>query len=439
MDQKERRKAVASAAAGHMLEWYDFGVYAFVATNIAMQIFPSDNPTASLLATFAAFGVGFLSRPLGAVVLGRFADVRGRKAALLLSFGLMGLATVGLGLVPTYDQIGIAAPLLVLLLRLTQGFSGGGEFGPSASYMVSWAGPGRRGLFGSFNQMGSAVGALMGSGIGFGLSAVLTPEQMMSWGWRVPFLFGGLLLLVGLYLRRNSPEAPEQHLRPVRIDTTGQVPESLVTKAVRLFILAGTWAAPYYLILFYMPTYAQRVLGIDQRSALLASTLIFIVYTACVPLVGHLSDVIGRRRTILIGCASCILLSYPAFLYMTTMATFEAYLIGQFAMSMSLLFISATCPTTIVELFPPRRITWINSSYALALAIFGGFTPMAVTAAVSATGSQLAPVAFIMASCAICAINVFGMRETAFLRAVPEGEGPDQPAQSPDLASSLAR
>ncbi|MBS7697453.1 MAG: MFS transporter [Chelatococcus sp.] len=418
-----------------MLEWYDFGVYAFVATNIAAQIFPSADPTASLLATFAAFGVGFLSRPVGAVVLGRFADVRGRKAALLLSFGLMGLATIGLGLVPSYAQIGILAPILVLILRMTQGFSGGGEFGPSASYMVSWAGPGRRGLFGSFNQMGSAIGALLGSGIGFGLSAMLTPEDMMSWGWRIPFLIGGVLLIIGLYLRRNAPEAPEQHLRPVRIDTSGQPPESLGAKAVRLFLLAGTWAAPYYLILFYMPTYAQRVLGIDQRSALMASTAIFIIYTLCVPLVGLLSDYIGRRRTIMIGCVSLIVLSYPVFLNMTTAHTFSSYLIGQFAMSMSLLFISAACPTTIVELFPPRRITWINSSYALALAIFGGFTPMAVTAAVSATGSQLAPVAFIITACVICAITVYGMRETAFLRAVTDDGADDSlPAMKVGMA-----
>lgn len=419
MQDRDRRKAVFSAAAGHTLEWYDFGVYAFVATNIAQQIFPSQDPTASLLATFAAFGAGFLSRPLGAMVLGRFADVRGRRAALMLSFGLMGASTVCLALVPSYEQIGLLAPLLVLILRLTQGFSAGGEFGPSASYMVAWAKPGRRGFMGSFNQVGSALGALLGSGFGFALSASLDPADMMAWGWRVPFIVGGVLLLGGLYLRRNAPEAPEETLVPVQFGNADAPEPAIWQQVLRLFLFGGAWGGSYYLILFYLPTYAQRVLGIEQRTALLASSLVFIVYTLLIPVAGLISDRIGRRATISIGCAGGLLLSYPVFANMIAEHSFTSYLIAQLAMSVSMAFISAPAPAAIVEMFPPRRIAWLNSSYAVALAIFGGFTPFAVTAVVAATGSQLAPVIFIMGYCGIAAAVMLMSRETAFLRATP--------------------
>jgi MHS family proline/betaine transporter-like MFS transporter len=425
METSNRRKAMFAAAAGHTLEWYDFGVYAFVAVNIAKQIFPADNATASLLATFAAFGAGFLSRPLGAFILGRFADRRGRRAALMISFGLMGLSTLGLGLVPNYEQIGLFAPLLVLALRLAQGFSTGGEFGVSASYMVAWAPAGRRGFMGSFNQVGSAIGALMGSGFGFALSASLNPADMMAWGWRVPFLVGGVLLLLGLYLRRNAPEAPDEVVVGDQYEKAGQGYPPIWQQVLRLFFFGGAWGGIYYLTLFYLPTYAQRILGIAQRDALLASTIALICFTFAIPIAAILSDKIGRRATILTGCAISAVSSYPLFVGMIANHSFGQYLTAQLVLAVALAFISGPAPTTIVELFPPRRIAWLNSTYAIALAVIGGFTPFAVTAVVAATESQLAPVAFIIGYCALAALVMLASRETAFataLRGEPTGE-----------------
>jgi len=415
VSDKKRRTAVLSACAGHTIEWYDFGVYAFVASNIARQIFPSDNEVASLLAAFGAFGVGFLARPLGGIVLGRIGDKWGSKRALMLSFMMMGGATLGLGLVPSYATIGWLAPLLVVIFRLMQGLSGGGEYAVSATYLVSWAPDGRRGLFGSWQQMGSAVGALAGSAIGLSLSATLTPEDMMSWGWRVPFILGSVMIVIGMYLRTHAAEAPD--IDASAPEEPGARPRSNLSRALQLAAFAGSWAIPFYLILFYMPTFIQKVLKFEQRDALLISTLSLVLYTLMIPLGGMLSDRIGRRKPIIAGALSCAVLAFVLFPLMVETRTFAIVLASQIALNLSLLLISAPAPTTIVEMFPPRRLAWMNGSYAIALAICGGFTPAAVTWLISTTGSPASPM-YLLSGAALCmAVLMFCSRETAFVKA----------------------
>ena len=202
------RRAIAAACIGNMLEWYDFGVYAFLAGAISAAFFPSSDPTASLLATFAAYGVGFLARPFGGAVIGRLGDRRGRKVALVLTLLMMALGTIGLGLLPTYAQIGIAAPALLVALRILQGIAAGGEWGASTAFIIEWAPEGRRGLFGSFQQVSTASGILLGSGVAALLTSLLTPEAMLAWGWRIPFLLGASLLVVGILIRRSVDETP---------------------------------------------------------------------------------------------------------------------------------------------------------------------------------------------------------------------------------------
>ncbi|WP_343712535.1 MFS transporter, partial [Inquilinus sp.] len=202
------RQAVGAAVIGNILEWYDFAIYGYLATLIAHAFFPSADEVGALLSTFAAFGVGFVARPIGGIVIGRIGDTRGRKAALVLTIFMMAIGTVGIGLIPDHSTIGVLAPVLLVVCRLLQGFSAGGEWGGSTAFIVEWAPPGRRGFFGSFQQASVALGLLLGSGVAALFSTVLTADQMAGWGWRIPFLIGAILVPVGIYMRRNIDETP---------------------------------------------------------------------------------------------------------------------------------------------------------------------------------------------------------------------------------------
>ena len=202
------RQAVAAAVIGNVLEWYDFAVYAFVAIHISRKFFPAGDEVSALLATFLAYGLGFLARPLGGIVIGRIGDTRGRKAALLLTILLMAIGTVLIGVLPSFATIGYLAPLLLVVARLLQGFSAGGEWGSSTAFIVEWAPPAERGYYGSFQQTSVVAGLLLGSGVAALLNTVMTPAEMGSWGWRIPFLLGGLIGPVGMYMRRTIDETP---------------------------------------------------------------------------------------------------------------------------------------------------------------------------------------------------------------------------------------
>src|SRR3954462_6499411 len=206
--QNQTRPAVSAAVIGNVLEWYDFSVYAFVAVIIARKFFPQGDEVTALLATFLAYGLGFVARPLGGIILGRVGDTHGRKTALLITIALMAIGTVMVGLLPTYAAIGIAAPLLLVVARLMQGFSAGGEWGSSTAYIVEWAPQDRRGFYGSFQQMSVVAGILLGSGIAALFNTIFTADQMNDWGWRIPFLLGGILGPIGMWMRRTIDETP---------------------------------------------------------------------------------------------------------------------------------------------------------------------------------------------------------------------------------------
>lgn len=434
MTHPARRRAVASATMGHILEWYDFGVYAFVAVNIARQIFPSDSEVASLLATFLAFGVGFLSRPLGGVLLGWYGDRYGAKAALVLTFSLMGLSTCAIGLIPSYASIGVLAPILMMLCRLLQGLSVGGEYAASATYLVSWAPPEKRGLYGSIQHMGSGIGALLGSGAGLGLSAALGAEAMQSWGWRVPFLLGAVMLALGVYMRRRAEAAPEVDVSGLR-KPDGTAEGSDLARAVRLLVFAGMWAVPYYVVLFYLPTFFQKTLLLSQTSALTISTLSLVLYVAIVPLAGIVSDKVGRKKTIVAGALLSALVAVVAFPQMLASPSFGTALCAQIFLNLSLAFVSGPAPTTIVEMFPPRRMVWMSGAYGIALAIFGGFAPAFVTWLVSTTGLQTAPSYVLAAACLMLCLALLAGRETAPLRQARGGGAGRRPVEGVHSAS----
>ncbi|WP_313066714.1 MFS transporter [Paraburkholderia sp. LEh10] len=411
-DRAGARRAVAAAAIGNVLEWYDFAVYGFLATIIAHKFFPAKDDFTSMLATFAVFGAGFVMRPLGGIVLGRFADMRGRKAALLVTMFMMAGSTVAIGLVPTYASIGIAAPLLVMSARLLQGFSAGGEWGGATAFIVEWAPDGKRGLFGSFQQSSVALGMLLGSGVSALCSTALGPDAMDSWGWRVPFLLGCLLGPVGMYMRRNIAEAPTFSDAVVKSESLS-VPAGL-RLAFRAFGFAILWNVSYYIMLAYMPTFFQKFVGLDHASALWSNTAGLLVLVVAVPLVGKLSDRIGRKPLLLASCIAFIVLPYILLSWVLASRHIGVILTAQIVFAASIALFSGPGPAAIAEMFPTRsRSTWMSIGYSLAAVLFGGFAPFVSTMLIGITHSPLSPTAYLALSSVVSVAFVLTMRETA--------------------------
>lgn len=414
-DQSDRRrKALGSAVFGNMLEWYDFAVYSYVATIIAKNFFPAGDEVAALLATFAVFGLGFVVRPLGAIVIGRIGDVKGRKVALLTTILLMAVGTTMIALIPSYATIGIAAPLLLVLARLLQSFSVGGEFATSIAYIVEWAPPKRRGYFGSFQQISTVGGLLLGSGVAALLNTLVDPAAMESWGWRVPFLAGGLIGLIGMYMRRNADETPayeQAKMAPAKAEGPEVSPVLLAAKA---FGFAVIWTVSFYIFLFYMPTFTQRYAGLSRAEALWSNTAGLLLLAVAIPVMGMLSDRIGRKPLLLACSVIFLVLPYPLFSLMQTTQSFTTILLIQLLVGFSIALYAGPAPATMVEIFRTKnRSTYMSIGYALAATIFGGFAPFIATWLISITGSPISPTFYVMAAAAVSGIAVLGLRETA--------------------------
>ncbi len=313
-----QRKAIVAGSIGNAVEWVDWALYATLAPVFAGQFFGSDDPAVNLLSTLAIFAVGFVMRPIGGAVLGAYADRRGRKKGLTLTIGMMAGASIVIGLVPTYATIGIFAPLLLLLARLVQGFSAGGEFGSSSSFLVESAAKGRRAFAGSWQQVSVGSGVLIASGTGYVLTSLLSEEAMASYGWRIAFIIGGLLGLVGLWLRMTVSETDSFTKAEASGATKGAHPIVGIFKdhpkaALRVvgITIAGTLL--YYIWMNFMPGYASTTTDIELNDALLANFIAVAYFMALLPLVALLSDKVGRKPTMLGFAIGFLLFAYPAF------------------------------------------------------------------------------------------------------------------------------
>jgi MFS transporter, MHS family, proline/betaine transporter len=411
-----RRQAIGAAIAGNILEWYDFSVYAFVATIIAKRFFPPGDEVAALLSTFAAFGIGFLARPLGGIVIGRLADRRGRKLALILTILMMAGGTVAIGLIPGYETLGWLAPALLVLARLAQGFSTGGEWGGSASFIVEWAPDNRRGLYGSVHQASVSMGLLLGSGVAALLSTLLTPAAMQDWGWRLLFLLGGMLLPVGLYLRRNIAETPAfrraQTEAPPPPAAPGEASGPLL--AARAFGFTILWTVTSYVMLSFMPTFTQKFAGLGRVEALWSSTAGIVMLVVAIPVMGRLSDRVGRRPMLLTCTVGFAVLSYPLFALMVWGSRLAVILPVQIFVSLLIAFFSGPGPAAIAEIFPTRaRALWMSIGYSFAVAIFGGFAPYIATWLIDRTGSPLSPSFYVIAAAVVSSVVIWRLKETA--------------------------
>lgn len=410
----ESRRAVVAATVGNVLEWYDFSVYAYFAATIGRKFFPSGDPTAELLATFLVFGLGFIVRPLGGIVIGRIGDTRGRRTALVLTIMLMAAGTALIGLLPTHAEIGLAAPLLLVVARLLQGFSAGGEWGGSTAFMVEWAPPDRRGWVGSFQQMSVAGGLLLGSAIGAFLSTVLPAETMESWGWRLPFLFGAVLGFVGQYLRRNVEETPAYRAAEQRQATEPEGGASNVSLALRAFLFTVHWTVSYYIVLTYLQSFTQTRLGLGRASALWANAIGLVVLIVLIPFAGRLSDRIGRKPLLLASCAAFVVLPWPLFDWMLASPGFGAVAAAHVILSAAIALFSGPGPAAIAEIFPTRsRSAWMSASYALAVAIFGGFAPYIATWLIANTGNPVSPTWYVILAAIVSGIAIARLPETA--------------------------
>ncbi len=413
--QALRRRAILSCAVGNFFELFDFVLYGFFAVPISHAFFPAGNDSLALISTFITFGVGFLFRPLGAVVLGRYGDRHGRRAALVVTIGLMAAATGFTGLVPTYTQIGLLAPMLLLICRCGQGFSTGGEWGGAAAFLVEYSLPGKRGLTGSWQQFSTQLGALGASSSAYFLAHNLAPDVFDSWGWRLPFVFGFVLGPIGYYLRTKVAETPAfERNAERRAISHAPLTEALSTHGVKIaqaFGLSIIGIVANYVMIVYMPTYAIKTLHMSADRALLCSVLTNLTLMTLTPFMGALSDRIGRRPMIAASGVLYLVMAYPLYL-MLGAGTFEMLLIVQLCVAFMQSLYTGTIPVILAEMFPTRvRYTALSVSYGFSVAIFGGFAPLAATWLIGATGSPLSPAYLVMAAGAASALSIWSMRE----------------------------
>lgn len=410
-----RRRAILSCAIGNFFELYDFVLYGFFAVPISRAFFPSGNATLALLNTFITFGVGFLFRPLGAVVIGRYGDRAGRRAALVVTIGLMALSTGCTGLVPSYGQIGFLAPVLLLICRCGQGFSTGGEWGGAAAFLVEYAEPGRRGLTGSWQQFSTQIGATAGSFSAFILANSMAPDTFASWGWRIPFVIGFVLGPIGYYLRTHVAETPvfEQKLERQEVSRAplSEALSSHGTAIVQAFFLSIIGIVGNYVMIVYMATYAQQTLHMSTSNALLATTIANLAVMLCTPFMGWLSDRVGRRPMIATCGILYLLLSYPLYL-LVNQGTFDALMMALLVVAFIESIYTGTIPVILAEMFPTRiRYTALSVSYGFSVAIFGGFAPFVANWLVGRTGNPLSPAFIVMIAGLLSAVAVLSMRE----------------------------
>jgi MFS transporter, MHS family, proline/betaine transporter len=407
----QSRRAVTAAVIGNVLEWYDFAVYGYVAAIIGKNFFPGTDDTTELLKAFLTFGLGFVARPIGGIVIGRMGDTHGRKAALMLTIFLMAAGTVLIGILPTYASIGVAAPALLLLARLMQGFSAGGEWGGSTAFIVEWAPRDRRGLFGSFQQMSVVAGLLLGSAFAALLNTLLTAEQMNEWGWRIPFLVGGILGPIGLYMRRTIEETP--HYARVK-DAAPTGSSSGFALAVRAFGFTIVWTVCFYVLLTYMPSWTAKYMNLTPAAALWSNSIGLVALIIGIPIMGHLSDRYGRRPLLLVCCIAFIVVPWPLFTYLASgNVPYLVLVLIQIGVALLISLYSGAGPAAIAEIFPTRsRSTWMTTGYALAVAVFGGSAPYLSQWLVK-TYSPTAPLWYLIFAAVISTAVIWSLKETA--------------------------
>ena len=412
-----QRRIISAGTIGTLVEYYDFGIYGYLATTLAKVFFSNENPTTGLLSSLIVFAVAFFMRPIGGVLFGHIGDRLGRKHALALTILGMCAATTLIGVLPGYAAIGVAAPVLLLIARLVQGLCAGGEIGGASAYIAESSSNRRRGLATSMTELGSMLGLILASLVVALLTWLVPTDQFVSWGWRIPFLISLPLGAVGLYIRSKLEDSTDFR----RLESAEQVISSPIAAVVRRHLPAvlkvigiNVLAAPgYYLAFVYSSIYLQKQGGYSTSAATWMTTISLAVATAVIPVAAAISDRRGRKPVLMTGCVGFLVLGYPAFLLMQQ-HSMPVALLGQLLLAASEAVIMGALMATLVELFPATvRYTGIALGFNVAQSLFGGTAPYAATWAIGATGSAFAPAWIVMVLSLVGIGTVWGLWETA--------------------------
>ena len=390
--QPSMRRLIVAATIGNIFEWFDFVVYGFFAVTIAEVFFPTGNPTVSLLITFSAFGLAYFVRPLGAIVVGGYTDRAGRKAGLLLSMALMMIGTTLMAVTPGFATIGLAAPIIITIARLLQGFSVGGEFGSAVSFLAEHGG-GRRGFSASWQFATGGLITVLASLFGLTLSSLLTHEQLVDWGWRIPYVFGMLIGPAGLYVRAKVVETPEF----LEAEKPATIPISEVLRRHPLPVLLALGISiisnSSFYILAYIPTYGVKTLHLPASTGFTATLIGGAILAIGCPLAGYWSDKLPRRTLLMvITCWLFVLTSYPAFYLMAAWPSLAACIIAVGWLQFVKAGYSGVLPSVLSEQFPVAvRAIGVSLGFSTAVSVFGGLAPLVATWLIAATGDSLSP------------------------------------------------
>jgi len=418
--QTTKRNAIVAAIAGNAMEWYDFTIFALMTPVIKNLFFPVDpnipgSDLNALLLTTALFGAGFVMRPIGGLVLGYFGDRKGRKAAMTLGMALMALAVAMLALAPTYATAGIAAPLIVLVARLLQGFSVGGEFGTSTAYLIEAAPPGRTGFYGSWQITGQLMANVLGATLGAGLTLLFTQQQLIAGAWRIPFFVGLAIVPILLYMRARLVE-PDALRKDRATAQKAAFANDLKSPGRNYLIGMGmvvASAVSFYVTFGYTVTYAKEVLKLPLMQSFLVQMIAAIVMVIVVPIAGAVSDRYPRKPLLLVSLIGYFVSLYPLYSWVIAEPTILKLLVAQVVIGFfSAFFLGVYC-TTLVELFPVRiRSTSLSIVNNVAVLISGGFAQFFVTWLIALTASPLAPIFYVTIGVGLGLISVLAMRPT---------------------------
>ncbi|KAB7706681.1 MFS transporter [Bacillus aerolatus] len=408
------KQAVFGAAIGNLIEWFDYASYGYLATIIAVVFFAPGNEKVALLGTFGVFAVSFIARPIGGLVWGHYGDKLGRKRILVLTLIMMSLATFSIGLIPSYATIGIAAPLLLLLCRIVQGFSASGEYAGASLFIAEYAPNSQRGLLVSMVPASTAAGLLLGALTAVLLEYNLTQDALHSWGWRIPFLISGPLGLIALYIRMKLEDTPV-FTEKEHEETQAPVFKSVRQNRKQILVAFGVIclnAVGFYTILSYMPTYLVKELGFDSMKAIFTTIISLTTYVILLPFVGSLADRVGRKPVLIGASVLFILFTYPAFALLSQGGMYAV--LAQILLGAILAGNDGVLATFLSEMFPTSvRYTCFGLSFNMGNAIFGGTAPFIATFLILQTDNTFAPAFYLMAAAFIAFIALLRTKETA--------------------------
>jgi MHS family proline/betaine transporter-like MFS transporter len=418
MNEAVVRRTVLATAMGNAMEWYDFGIYSYLAVVLGRVFFPNTGGS-GLLYSFTAFAVAFVVRPIGGVLLGLLGDRVGRKRILTATISMMAVATFSIGLIPSYDSIGIWAPILLFVARLVQGLSAGGEYSGASTFISESSPDRRRGFLASFLEFGTVTGFVLGAGLVTGLTAALGDATMQQWGWRVPFLLAGPLGLIGVWLRLRIAETPafERTESAERQRSARSRFRDVVVQQRRALLLAIAVVLALdvtnYLVLSYLPNYLSGTLGYDTTHSLLLTVVTMLAMLGAIPFVGRLADRVGRRPVLAAACLGYLVLSVPA-LWLLQHGSGSATLAGLLLLGLCQTLFIGTTPAALPEMFPTsHRYSGMALAFNIAASLFGGTAPMVAEYLVRTTGNLYTPAYYMMAAGLVGLVAVWIMRETA--------------------------